>query len=102
MTELGSGMLGESESDLSRENVDHIISRFQETTYSIYNGAPPSESDSDDNCEVIMVGHNDALGDQTEEIAEATATKITRSKKFGEGRREGSREETHVAMRSPR
>jgi hypothetical protein len=53
-------MLGESELDLSGENVDHLGSHFQETTDLISNFMPSSESDSDNDYEVFMVGQNNA------------------------------------------
>jgi hypothetical protein len=76
-------VLGESKSDLSGENVDLLGSRSQEIAYSIYNVVPSSESDSDDDYEVFMVGQNDVPSDQTEEeIAQGATTEITRSKKL--------------------
>jgi hypothetical protein len=50
---------------------------------SIYNIAPSSESDCDDDHKVFMVGQNNVPGDQTEkEIAQAAPAEIARSKKL--------------------
>jgi hypothetical protein len=74
-------MLGESESDLSRENVDHFGSHDQKTIVSIYNVSSSSGFDSNDDREVFMVGQNDVPGDQIEEeITQATAVKIVGSR----------------------
>jgi hypothetical protein len=47
--------------------VDHFKSHSQEVVDSFHNVAPPSESNSDDDREVFMVGQSDVLGNQTEE-----------------------------------
>jgi hypothetical protein len=74
-------MLGESESDLSRENVDHFGSHGQKIIVSIYNVSSSSGFDSNDDREVFMVGQNDVPGDQIEEeITQATTVKIVGSR----------------------
>jgi hypothetical protein len=49
-------MSRESESNLSRENVNHLKSRSQKIADPIHSIVPPSKSDSDDDCEFFMVG----------------------------------------------
>jgi hypothetical protein len=70
---------GEYEPDLSRENVDHIRSRFHETMNLIYNVTSSSESNSDNGHEVFMVG---LLLLRSQEIAKAAIAEIIRSKKL--------------------
>jgi hypothetical protein len=57
---------GESESDLSGESIDHLDSRSQEIADSIYIATSSSESESNGDREVFVVGQNDVPDDQTE------------------------------------
>jgi hypothetical protein len=76
-------MSGESESDLSEENVDHLGSCFQEKVDPIYSFTSLLESDSDHDCGVFIVGQTDAPGDQAkQEVVKVHAIEIMISKKL--------------------
>jgi hypothetical protein len=73
----------ESEWGSSGNDVDHFGTRFLEASDPICGFMPISEHDSDNDCEVFMVGQGDTLGDQTEgEIVAAAAAKIARSEQL--------------------
>jgi hypothetical protein len=92
-------MSGESKSDLSRENASHLGSHCPKMVDLIYNVMPFSESDSEGNREVFMVGQGDAPADQIEEEIAQVATMEIKVREAGEKCKEGSQEKAHVILR---
>jgi hypothetical protein len=81
---------GESKSGLSGDNVDHFGSRYPKEVDPIYDFVTFLEFDSDNDCEIFMLGQGDAPANQTkQEIAEAAGAEIKEaSKRCGEVSRE--------------